>query len=154
MGRGGGGRADQLPLCGRGVGQHKRKVCERARSGCCAAKFIVAKVGWVFDTLTYPHLIRPIRPYSAYYGHLLVVSHYGGPRCPPTSIPCLCNAYPDKTHLHVPKPPIYRIMGGLSVFSVHFMGIPYTKQPPSEFLNLYRACVQAPRIPEFRFVWY
>ena len=68
---------------------------------------MVAKVGGVFGTLTYPHLIRP---YSGYYGHL--ASHYGGPWCPP--IPCLCN----KTHLQVLEPPIYEKMVGLPVLSV------------------------------------
>jgi hypothetical protein len=60
------------------------------------ARAMVAKVGGVFGTLTYPHLIRT---YSGYYGHL--ASHMWGSLVPP--IHCLCN----KTHLKVLEPPIY-----------------------------------------------
>ena len=103
------------------------------------AAAMVAKVGGVFGTLTYPHLIRP---YSGYYGHL--ASHYGGPWCPP--IACLCN----KTHLQVLEPPIYDKMVDLPVLSVLTMGNLYTKQPPYDFLNLYGACLQAPRTPKMK----
>jgi hypothetical protein len=100
---------------------------------------MVAKVGGVFGTLAYPHLIRP---YLGYYGHL--ASHYGGPWCPP--IPCLCN----KTHSQVLEPPVYGKMVGLPVLSVLTMGIPHTKQPPYDFLNLYGACMQPPRTPKMK----
>ena len=93
----------------------------------------------VFGTLTYPHLIPP---YSAYYGHL--ASHIGGPRCSP--IPWWC----DKKHLEVPEPLIYEKLVGLPVLSVLTMGILHTKPPPYDFLNLYGACLQAPRTPKIK----
>jgi hypothetical protein len=80
----------------------------RARSlAARAAAAMVAGVGGVFGTLTYPHLILP---YSAYYGHL--VSHCGGPQC--SHIPWLY----AKKHLKVPEPHIYGKMGGLPVPNV------------------------------------
>jgi hypothetical protein len=93
--------------------------------------------GGVFGTLTYPHLILP---YSAYYGHLAV--HCGGPWCPP--IPWWC----DKKHLKVPEPPIYGEMVGLPVPNMLTMGSLHTEPPPYDFLNLYGACLQAPRTPK------
>jgi hypothetical protein len=87
-----------------------------------AAAAMVAKVGGVFGTLTYPHLILP---YSAYYGHL--ASHYGGPWCSP--IPCWC----DNKSLQVPGPPVYKNMVGLLVTSVLTMKNLYTKPPHTIF---------------------
>ena len=97
-------------------------------------------VGGVFGTLRYPHLILP---YLAYYGHL--ASQHGGPWCSP--IPWWCN----KKHLQVPEPPIYVKMIGLTVLSVLPMGSPHTKPPPYDFLNLYGACLQAPRTPKMKY---
>jgi hypothetical protein len=48
-------------------------------------------------------------------------------------------------HLQVPEPPIYVKMVGLLVLSVLTM---HTKPPPYDFLNLYGAYLQAPRIPK------
>jgi hypothetical protein len=58
---------------------------------------LVAEVGVVFGTLTYPYLILP---YSSYYGHL--ASHYGGHRCSP--FPWWCNKKVSKIfyRCHVP----------------------------------------------------
>jgi hypothetical protein len=39
---------------------------------------------------------------------------------------------------------------GLSVLSVLSMGVYYTKPPPYDFLNLYGACLQAPRTPKLK----
>ena len=100
---------------------------------------MIAEVGGVLGTLTYPHLILP---YSAYYGHL--ESHYGGPWGP--RIPWWC----EEKHLQVPEPPIYVKMVGLPVPNVLTMGSPHTKPPPYDFLNLYGACLQAPRTPKVK----
>jgi hypothetical protein len=95
--------------------------------------------GGVFGTLAYPHLILT---YLAYYGHL--ASHCGGHWCP--HIPWWC----DKKHLQVPEPPIYFKMVGLPVPNMLTMGRPHTKPPPHDFLNLYGACLQAPRTPKMK----
>ena len=100
----------------------------------CAA--MVAEVRGVFGTLTYPHLIRP---YLAYYGHL--ASHYRGPWCSPIAWWC------DMGQSLVPEQPIYVKMVGLTVLSVPTMVIYYIKAAPYDFLNLYGACLQAPRTP-------
>ena len=112
--------------------------CAAADAGAeLAARCYDSRSGGVFGTLTYPHLILP---YSAYYGRL--AAHYGGPRCSP--ITCWC----DKRHLQVPEPPIYNKMVGLPVLSVLTMMSLHTKPPPYDFLNLYEACLQAPRTPK------
>ena len=98
---------------------------------------MVAEVRGVFGTLTYPHLILP---YLAYYGH--ITSYYGGPWCSP--IAWWCNI----EQLYVPEPSIYVKMVGLTVLSVLTMASYYTKPPPYDFLNLYEACLQAPRTPK------
>ena len=100
---------------------------------------MVAEVRGVFGALTYPGLILP---YSAYYGH--IESHYRGSWCSPTAWCC------DKKHSQVPKPPIYLKMICLLVLSVLTMGIPHAKPPPYEFLNLYGACLQAPRTQKMK----
>ena len=100
---------------------------------------MVAEVRGVFGTLTYPHLILP---YSAYYCHL--ESHYGGSWCSPTAWWC------DEKHLQARKPFIYVKMVGLPVLSVLNIGSPHTKPPPYVFLNLYGACLQAPRTPKMK----
>ena len=46
--------------------------------------------------------------------------------------------------------PIYRKMVGVPVLSVLTIGICHTKPSPYEFLNLYGACMHAPRIPKNR----
>jgi hypothetical protein len=93
----------------------------------------------VFDTLTYPHLILP---YSAYYGRL--TSHYGSPWCSPITWWC------DKKHLQRPAQHIYVQMVGLTILSVLNRGSLHTKPPPYDFLNLYGACLQAPRTPKLK----
>jgi hypothetical protein len=93
----------------------------------------------VFGALTYPHLILP---YSAHYGQL--ASHYGGHWC--SSIPWWC----DEKLLKIPKRPIYVKMAGSPVLSVLTMGSLHTKPPPYDFLNLYGACLQAPRTPKMK----
>ena len=100
---------------------------------------MVAEVRGVFGTLTYPYLILP---YSTHYGHL--ASHYEGPWCSPTAWWC------NKKHLKVPKPPIYVKMVGLTVLSMLIMGSLHTKPPPYDFLNLYGACLHAPRTSKVR----
>jgi hypothetical protein len=95
--------------------------------------------GRVFGTLRYPHLILP---YLAYYDH--IASQCGGHWCSP--IPRWCN----HKHLQVPGPPFYVNMGGLPVRSVLTMGGPHTKPPPYDFLNLYGACLQAPRTTKMK----
>jgi hypothetical protein len=72
------------------------KAARRARAAPRMHAAMVAKVGGVFGTLRYPHLILP---YLAYYGHL--ASQDGGPWCSP--IPWWCT----EKHLQVPGPPIY-----------------------------------------------
>ena len=47
----------------------------------------------------------------------------------------------------VPEPPIYVKMVGLTVLSVLTMVSYQIKPPPYDFLNLYGACLQAPRTP-------
>jgi hypothetical protein len=47
--------------------------------------------------------------------------------------------------LQVPEPPVYCKMVDLPVPNVLTMGSPHTKPPPYDFLNLYGACLQAPR---------
>ena len=59
---------------------------------------MVAKVGGVFGTLTYPHLIRP---YSGYYGHL--ASHYGGPWRPPYPVCAIGRVYGYLSRLSIKK---------------------------------------------------
>jgi hypothetical protein len=39
---------------------------------------------------------------------------------------------------------------GLTVFSVLIMGVYHTKPPPYDYLNLYGACLQAPRTPKMK----
>ena len=56
-----------------------------------------------------------------------------------------------KKQLYVPDPPVYVKMVGLPVLSVLTMGSHHTKPPPYEFLDLYGACVQAPRTPKVRY---
>ena len=97
---------------------------------------MVAKVGGVFGTLKHPHLIQP---YLAYYDHL--ASQYGGPWCSPIAWWC------NMKQSHVPEPPIYVKMVGLTVLSVLTMVSYRIKPPPYDFLNLYGACLQAPRTP-------
>jgi hypothetical protein len=100
---------------------------------------MVAKVGGVFSTLRYSHLILP---YLAYYGQL--ASQSGGPWCSP--IPWWCSL----KHLQVPELPIYVKMIGLPVLNVLTIESPYTNPPPYDFLNLYGACLQAPRTPKMK----
>ena len=101
---------------------------------------MVAEVRGVFGTLTYPHLILP---YSAYYGHLESHALWGF---------LVLSSWCDKKHLHLPKPHIYVKMAGIPVLSVLTMGISYTKPPPYDFLNLYGACLQAPRTPKMKYL--
>jgi hypothetical protein len=105
---------------------------------------MVAEVGggtWYSDI---PRDIpSPNTPYSACYGRL--AAHYGGPLCSP--IPCWC----DKKHLQVHELPIYGETVVLTVLSVLIVGSLHTNPPPYEFLNLYGACLQAPRTPKFRY---
>jgi hypothetical protein len=67
-----------------------------------------------------------------------------GPWCSP--IPWWCT----KKHLQVPDPPIYVKLVDLPVLSVLTMRSHYTKPPPYDFLNLYGACLQAPRTPKMK----
>jgi hypothetical protein len=67
-----------------------------------------------------------------------------GPWCSP--IPWWCT----EKHLQVPDPPIYVKLVGLPVLSVLTMGSLHTKPPPYDFLNLYGACLQAPRTPKMK----
>jgi hypothetical protein len=53
-----------------------------------------SRVGGVFGTLTYPHLILP---YSAYYGRL--ASQIGGPRCSPIHSTCTLVVQLRQVHL-------------------------------------------------------
>ena len=91
--------------------------------------------------MRHPHLIQP---YLAYYDHLASHYMYGGPWCPPIHWWC------DKKHLKVPKSPIYGKMVGLLVPDMLTIGICHTKPPPYDFLNLYGACLQAPRTPKMK----
>jgi hypothetical protein len=57
----------------------------------------------------------------------------------------------NQKNLQVPEPPVYRKMLNLPVISVLTMGILHTKQPPYDFLNLYGACLQAPRTSKMKY---
>jgi hypothetical protein len=55
--------------------------------------------------------------------------------------------------LHEPEPPIYSTMVGLPIPNVLIIiGSPHTKPPPYAFLNLYGACLQAPRIQKMKYL--
>ena len=99
------------------------------------------KSGGAFGTVRYPHLILP---YSSYYGHL--ASHYGGPWYPPITWWCNIGQL-----LIVPEPPIYEKMVDITVPNVLIIGSPHTKPPPYDFLNLYGACLHAPRTPKVKY---
>ena len=103
---------------------------------------MVAKVGGVFGTLRYPHLMLP---YSAYLGHL--ASHCGGPWCSP--IPWWC----DKKHLQVPEPSIYGEMVGLPVLSVlttFVWGVPIYKAAPIRFFKFVRGLPAGTEDPQIQ----
>jgi hypothetical protein len=94
---------------------------------------MIAEVGGVLGTLIYPHLLWP--PSSALWGSSVL------PYFPVVQLKTLkstCNAYLCK-------------MIGLPVLSVLTMENLYTKPPPHEFLNLYGACLQAPRTPKMKY---
>ena len=78
---GAGDGAGRLAASGRaGASACRRASATHARASGAA---MVAEVGGVLGTLTYPRLILP---YLEYYGHLTV--HYGGPWCSPITQWC------------------------------------------------------------------
>ena len=54
-----------------------------------------------------------------------------------------------RIYRYLSRLPIEKIRG-LTVLSVLTMGSRHTKPPPYDFLNLYGACLQAPRTPKMK----